>query len=110
MKTQNSDCDILLDNAESIINNFGSCIDSMFDKKKTKMNVLGGIVDIGTSLTKLAFNVTGCAIKNAPKAIVVAVAVKREVINAATEGYNEYQKQQKHDALDAKILQLKPKA
>lgn len=109
MKTQNSDCNIILDSAERVINNLGSCIDSVFDEKKTKMNVVGGILGIGSSLTKLVFNVTGCAIKNAPKAIVAVAAVKREVINAATEGYNEYQKQEKKDALDAKILQLKLK-
>lgn len=110
MKTKNNDCNVLLDNAEGVINNLGTCIDSVFDERKTKMNVIGNIFGIGASLTKLAFNVTGCAIKNAPKAVVAVAAVKREVIDAATEGYSEYQKQQRKDALEEKILQLKLKA
>ncbi|EDZ63694.1 hypothetical protein CBGD1_1314 [Sulfurimonas gotlandica GD1] len=101
---------MLLNNAEGVINNLGNCIDSVFDKKKTKMNVIGSILGVGTSLTKLAFNATGCAIKNTPKAVVTVAAIKRKIVNTAAEGYNEYQKQQKKDALDAKILQLKFKA
>lgn len=110
MKTKRSDCDTLLENAEGVVNSLGHCIDSVLDEKKTKMNVVGTVFGVGTSLTKLAFNLTGCAIKNPPKAIVAVAAVKRELISSATQEYSEYQKQQKKEALEAKILQLKLKA
>jgi putative N-acetylmannosamine-6-phosphate epimerase len=109
MKTQKSDCDILLDNAENMFGSLGICIDTVTDDKKTKMNVLGSIFGLGKSITKLTFNAGYCAIKNTPKAVVAVAAVKREIITAATAEYNRYQKQIKKDTLDAKIQQLKLK-
>jgi hypothetical protein len=43
MKTSNSDCDILLGNAENMFNDLGKCLDTAFDKNKTKMNVVGSL-------------------------------------------------------------------
>ena len=110
MKIPSSDCDILLGNAENMFNDLGKCLDTTLDKNKTKMNVVGSIFTLWKSLTKLTFNAGYCAVKNTPKAVVAIAAVKREIINSATDEYNEYQKQIKKDALDAKILQLKLKA
>lgn len=110
MKTKKSDCDILMNNTENMFNSLGKCIDTIADDKKTKMNVIGSIFGVGKSITKLTFNVGLCAIKNTPKVVVAIAAVKREIVTATTEEYNEYQRQIKKEALDAKIMQLKLKA
>jgi len=65
------------------------------------------------SLGKLVLNATGCAIKNAPKAVVTVAAVKRELVTAIEEEiyeHNKQAKQAKQDALDEKIKQLGLKA
>ncbi len=36
MKTQKSDCDILLDNAENMFGSLGICIDTVTDDKKQR--------------------------------------------------------------------------
>lgn len=105
-----SDCDILIDGAEDSLKKLENCFDDAFDDRKTKMNVVGSIFGFGASLTKLAFNATGCAIKNAPKAVVAVAAAKRELVDAIEEEVRETQKKIKKDALDAKIQQLRLKA
>jgi len=104
-----SDCAVLEDNFINVFENLGECLDSVVDEKKTKMNVVGSLFGIVGSIGKLALNTTGCAIKNAPKAIVAVAAVKRELIEAGTQEWNKYQKQQKEEALHEKIMQLKLK-
>ena len=104
-----SDCDFLIDEVEHTFDSLGNCFDTMIDERKTKMNVVGSIFSFGFSLTKLTFNVAGCAIKNAPKAVVAVAAVKREIIDAGTQEWNQYQKELKEDALSEKIKQLKYK-
>lgn len=104
-----SDCDFLVDELEHTFDSLGNCFESMVDERKTKMNVVGSIFSFGFSLTKLTFNVAGCAIKNAPKAIVAVAALKREIIDAGTQEWNQYQKELKEDALEEKIKLLKYK-
>jgi len=106
---QASDCDFLIEKAENTLNSFENCFETMVDEKKTKMNVIGSIFSFGFSLTKLTFNVAGCAIKNTPKAVVAVAALKREIVADLEEEYNEYQKEQKEDALHEKIRQLRLK-
>ncbi|MEA1892183.1 MAG: hypothetical protein U9N33_05660 [Campylobacterota bacterium] len=103
---EQSDCDILIDGAEDSLKKLENCFDDAFDDKKTKMNVVGSIFGLGVSLTKLAFNATGCAIKNAPKAVVAVAAVKREIVQEIENEYNEHKKEQQKEALDEKIRQL----
>ena len=105
-QVKKSDCDVLFNNAEDSLVKLGKCFDNAFDERKTKMNVVGSIFGFGASLTKLAFNVTGCAIKNAPKAVVAVAALKREVIGEIESGVKQYQKEQQEEALNEKIKQL----
>ena len=111
LRTQDkpSDCDFIVDEIEHTFDSLGNCFDTIVDERKTKMNVVGSIFSFGFSLTKLTFNVAGCAIKNAPKAIVAVADIKREIIDAGTQEWNQYQKELKEDALNEKIKQLKYK-
>lgn len=104
-----SDCDVLLDGIENVFQDLGSCLESTFDDRKSKMSVVGGLFKLGKSLTKLTFNTGVCVVKNTPKAVVAVAAVKREIVNTVEEEVHEYQKQQKVDALNEQIKQLKLK-
>ena len=106
MHKEKNDCDVLMDNAESMFSDLGNCFETMVDERKTKMNVVGSLFSFGFSFTKLTFNVAGCAVKNVPKAVVAVAAVKREIIDAGTQEWNQYQKELKEDALEAKIKLL----
>ena len=107
---QKSDCDRLLHNAEDSLQKFENCFETAFDERKTKANVVGSIFRFGVSLTKLALNTTGCAIKNAPKAVVAVAAIKRDIVHAIEDEIQENQKQLKVDALEQKIKKLKYKS
>ncbi len=107
MRTRKNDCDIILNSAENVFNDLGNCIGTAFNDRKTKMNVVGSIFSLGKSLTKLAFNTTGCAIKNTPKAVVAVTNAKRELVSAIEEELHEQKKQAQKDALEEKIKQLK---
>ncbi len=109
MYREKSDCDVLIDNAESMFDDLGNCFDTAFDDKKTKMNVVGSIFGLTRSIAKLALNTTGCAIKNVPKAVVVVANAKRELVTAIEEEIHEHKKQVQIDALDAKIKHLRVK-
>ncbi|GEM_PF-5885401 len=111
LKTQGkpSDCDFLLNEAEHTFVSLGKCFDTMLDERKTKVNVVGSIFSFGFLLTKLILNVAGCAIKNTPKAVVAIADIKREIIDAGTQEWSQYQKELKEDALNEKIKQLKYK-
>jgi len=104
-----NDCDVLINDVENIFDDLGSCLVNTFDTRKSKASVVKSLFSFGGSLTKLAFDTTTCAIKNAPKAVVAVAAVKREIIDAIEEEVYDYQKQQKIDALDAQIKQLQLK-
>jgi len=106
VREKKSDCDVLFDNTENVFKDLGNCFETAFDEKKTKLNVVGSIFSLLGSLTKLTFNVTGCAIKNAPKAVVAVAAAKREVVGILEEEYMDYKKQQKEDELNEKIKAL----
>ena len=110
MYKEKNDCDVLMDNAESMFSDLGNCFDTAFDEKKTKMNVLGSIFSLGKSLTKLTVNTGVCIVKNTPKAVVAVASVKRELVNTLEEEVHGYQKQVKLDALDEKIKHLQLKA
>ena len=105
-----SDCDFLIGKAENTLHSLENCFETMIDEKKTKMNVVGSIFSFGFSLMKLTFNVTGCAIKNAPKVVVAVAAVKREIVADLESEYNQYRKELKEEALNEKIKQLQLKA
>lgn len=107
--TEKSDCDIIFNNAEDTLNSLGNCFEYSFDDKKSKLDVVGSIFGFVGSLTKLTYNVTGCAIKNAPKAVVAVASVKREIVTAIEEEIHTHQKQLKEDALNEKIKQLRLK-
>ncbi len=102
-----SDCDIILNDFENVFGSIGNCIDSAFDEKKSKMQVVGSIFGIGKAATKLLWNGTGCAVKHTPKAIVTAAKYKREFVDSVTEEIGNIQKQMKEDELDEKIKRLK---
>lgn len=104
-----NDCDVLINDVENIFADLGSCLENTLDTRKSKASVVKSLFSFGGSLTKLAFDTTTCAIKNAPKAVVAVAAVKREIIDAIEEEVHDYQKQQKIDALDAQIKQLQLK-
>jgi hypothetical protein len=106
MRSDRSDCEILINGAEDVFNNLGSCLESAFDERQSKMSVVKNLFKVGGSLTKLAFNTTSCAVKHAPKAVVAVAAAKRELVEAIEEEINEHQKQIKEDALDEKIRAL----
>ncbi|WP_457749966.1 hypothetical protein [Sulfurimonas sp.] len=101
-----NDCEILISKAEATYSDLENCLDNIFDEKKSKLNVVSSFFRFGFSLTKLTFNVTSCAIKNVPKAVVVVAAVKRELIEEMQTDWQKYQKEQKEIALEKKITQL----
>jgi len=105
-----SDCDIILNDVENVFGSIGSCMDTVFDEKKSKMQVVSGIFGILGSTTKLVLRGTGCAIKHTPKAIATVASAKRELTNTITEEYHRYQIEQKEQDLDNKIVQLKYKS
>ena len=109
MYKEKNDCDVLMNNAESVFSDLGNCFDTAFDEKKTKMNVIGSIFSLGKSLTKLTVNAGCCVVKNIPKAVVVVAAAKRELVTAIEEEIHEHQKQVKEDALNEKIKHLRLK-
>ena len=107
---QPNDCDFLIGKLEHTLDELENCFDAVADEKRTKMNVVGSIFSFGASLTKLTFNVAGCAIKNTPKAIVTVAAVKREIVADLESEYKQFQKELKEEALNEKIRQLQLKA
>ena len=109
VETNKSDCDVILDRFENTIVSLDNCVESIFDDKKTKMNVLGNLFQFSSSLTKLTFGALGCAVKNTPKAVVAISVAKREIVDELEKEWSEHQKQQQIDALDEKIKQLKVK-
>lgn len=110
MKNKKSDCDVILDGIEGVFSSIGSCVDTAIDEKKSKMQVVGSIFGIGKSIVTLGWNTGGCAIKNTPKAIATVASAKRELTNTVTEEYYKYQKEQKENALEDRIAQLKHKS
>ena len=109
MQVRKTDCDVVVDNIENVFDSLGSCLDTAMDDKKTKMNVVGSIFGLGKSLTKFALHTTVCVVKNSPKAVVAVAAVKREIVAGIEEEYNDYKKQQKEEAIEEKIRQIKLK-
>ena len=104
-----NDCDIIIDSLEDTFSDLGDCFESVFDSKNSKRGVFGSLFSFTKSLTKLTFNTTSCAIKQTPKVIVAVADVKRELINGIEKEINEFQKEQKENALNDKIKQLKLK-
>lgn len=110
MKTnlnRQSDCDIFLNRLENTAGSIGECVDSIFNEKKTKINVLNNVFKLGYSLTKLTLGTAGCIVKNTPKAIVAISSIKRDITVEIESEWNKHQKQLKEDALRRKIKQLK---
>ena len=104
-----NDCDLIVNNIENTFSSLENSLETVIDDRKSKMHVVESIFGFGKSLTMLTLNLTSCAIKNAPKLAVAVAATKREVIEAGTNDWNQYQKELKKEALYEKIKQLKPK-
>ena len=106
LEKKRNDCDVIINGIENSVEDFGNCFVSLFDEKQTKMSVVKNLFKFGGSLTKLTLNTTSCVVKNVPKAVVAVAGAKREVVNALEDEWNQYQKEQKEDALNEKIKQL----
>ena len=106
MYSKKNDCDVLLNNSKDLFHSLNYSFETVLDKKKSKMNVLGSIFSLGKNLTKLTFNTGVCIAKNTPKAIVVVASVKRDIVTVFQEEIYEQQKQAKEEALNEKIKQL----
>lgn len=102
-----SDCDVVLDRLENTADLIGECAESIFNEKKTKINVLNNMFKLGYSLTKLTIGTVGCIVKNTPKAVVAVSSIKRDITSEIESEWNKHQKQLKEDALQRKIKQLK---
>lgn len=106
-KKSESDCDILLNDAENVFGSIGKCFDNALDDRKSKMQVAGSVFGILGATTKFLFRGTTCVVKNTPKAIATVANAKRELTDTIANEYQEYQKELKEDALNEKIKQLK---
>ncbi len=102
-----SDCEVILDDIEGLGNSMGKCFDAIVDERKSFLHVIAGIFGLGSSLFKLSFNTTTCAIKQTPKAVVTVVSLKREVHDIIAKEYNTMKKNEKKRALKERIKMLK---
>ena len=104
-----NDCDVILNDIENIFGSIGDCLDTTFDEKKSKMQVVGSIFGIGKSIAKFGWDATSCAVKHTPKAIATVANAKRELTETITDEYQKYQKEMKERELEEKIAQFKRK-
>ena len=109
IKNKKTDCEIIGDGFDNVFNHMGTCIDTAFDERKSKVNVVGSIFDLVKSVIKLTWGLGSCAVKNTPKAVVAVAQVKRELVDGIETGINQVQKEMKEDALEQKIKMLKQK-
>ena len=109
MRSSKTDCEIIGDNFGNVFNDIGKCFDTALDERKSKLNVVGSIFGLGKSMTKLAWGIGSCAVKNTPKAVVAVAQAKREFIDEVETGITQVQKEMKEDALEQKIKMLKIK-
>ena len=105
-KRRQSDCDIIMSDFENLFGSIGNCFDTVFDKKKSKMQVAGSLFGIGKSIVKTGWDTGSCAVKHTPKAIVTVAKYKREFVDSVTGEINKIQKQMKEDELEEKIKRL----
>ncbi len=106
-RKKRNDCDIIKNDFEDVFGSLGECFDTAFDKKKSKMQVVGSLFGFGKSVVKLGWHGGTCAVKHTPKAIATVADAKRKVTDGITEEYTKYQKELKEDALNEKIRRLK---
>lgn len=109
MKKTTNDWNEFTNGIEEVFGDLGNCIDDAINIKESKTDVAKSLFNLGGSLTKLAFKTTSVIVTNVPKAVVAVADVKRELVDGIEEGVRELKKQQKEDALDEKIKQLKLK-
>ncbi|MDT8451556.1 MAG: hypothetical protein RQ936_02280 [Gammaproteobacteria bacterium] len=109
MKNNRNDWSEVTNGVEDVIGDLESCIDDAINYKETKTGVIKSVLNLSGSLTRLAFRTTSAVVSNAPKAIVAAADLKREFVDGVENGMREFQKQQKEDALDKRIKQIKLK-
>jgi len=105
-----SDCDILMNDAESVFKDIGGFFETAFDERKSKWNLVGDLFRFGKSTTKLAWHGGSCVVKNTPKAIATVANAKRQLTDTITDEYAKYQKELKEKELQEKIRQLKMKS
>ena len=106
-RRKQNDCDVIMNDFENLFGSIGNCINTAFDKKKSKMQAIGSIFGLLKPTSKLLWDGTSCAVKNTPKAVVTAAKYKREFVDSVTEEIGKVQKQMKEDELDEKIKRLK---
>ncbi len=109
MRRRQSDCDLLLGDAENLFGSLGDCLGAAFDEKKSKMDVAKGAFGFGKNLLKFSFNGTKCVIKHTPKAVVTVANAKRELTDTITNEYKKFQKEQREQVIEEKIKLLKGK-
>jgi hypothetical protein len=79
----------------------------MSNNIKPEDDFKSGLWEVSKFLLGCSWQATKFLAKNTPKAIVTVAQVKREIFDMAETEYREYQKQQKEDALNDRIKQLK---
>lgn len=109
MKKNHSDLDQLANDVEEVFGDLTNCINDVINIKETKSDVVKSFFSMGGSLANLAFNATSTVVTNTPKLVVAVADVKREIVNDIETGMRELQKQQKEEALEEKIKNLKLK-
>ena len=109
MERKKNDCDLILDDVENVLGSIGDCLESAFDEKKSKLQVVGSLFGIGKSVAKFGWDAGSCAVKHTPKAIATVANAKRELTETITDEYQKFQKEMKEQALEEKITQLKRK-
>lgn len=75
--------------------------------------IVGGLWDLGSFITKAVVQTGSFAIKNTPKAIVAVADTRRKIVESVVETYEEIQKEEKEKEFDdefaKKIEQIKLK-
>jgi hypothetical protein len=102
-----SDCELLEERVVDVLDDIGSCFETVLDENKNKIGLVGDVLRLGMSMTKLTLKVGGCAIKYTPKAVVAVAQAKRELVNAIEDGYREIEKERMEAKMNEKIKRLK---
>lgn len=107
--TKKKDADNLIDDMNNVFSKIGVSLDTIFDDKKNKHQIVNSLFDVAGTIMRFLFTGTVYAVKNTPKAIISVVSIKRELTNSMVNEYQQYQKRIKEDTLNHKIKQLKLK-
>jgi len=100
---RNNGCNIL-----GSLEELGNSIEKTANSK-SKMDVVKGLFGITKAITKTTLNVTGCAIKNAPKAVKAVQDTKKMIVSDIEELYQEEKKRKADEEFNTKFLQITDK-